>query len=161
MTEAHAIAPFLAVEQLRKSFGDQPVLEEISLAVEEGEILVLLGPSGSGKTTLLRAISGFETPNEGEIVVAGEGVTMLPPEQRNFGMGFQHYALFPHMTVAENIAFGLDNRGLDPSQKQERVEEVLGLVDLVGCGERKGQEISGGQQQRVALARALAPHPFR
>lgn len=159
MSDTRPVEPFLVLEQLRKSFGDQPVLEEISLAVEEGEILVLLGPSGSGKTTLLRTISGFEAPDEGEIVVAGEAVTTLPPEQRNFGMVFQHYALFPHMTVAENINFGLENRGLDPGERQDRVEEVLGLVDLIGFGERKVQEISGGQQQRVALARALAPHP--
>jgi ABC-type Fe3+/spermidine/putrescine transport system ATPase subunit len=127
--------------------------------VGEGEILVLLGPSGSGKTTLLRLISGFETPDEGAIVVAGEEVTGLPPERRNFGMVFQHYALFPHMTVADNIAFGLESQSLDREEIGTRVSEVLELVDLAGFGSRKVQEISGGQQQRVALARALAPHP--
>lgn len=151
--------PFMAVAQLRKSFNGQRVLEEISLTVEEGEILVLLGPSGSGKTTLLRLISGFETPDEGTISVVGEEVTGLPPERRNFGMVFQHYALFPHMTVDDNIAFGLESQSLGREEIRSRVGEVLDLVDLAGFGARKVQEISGGQQQRVALARALAPHP--
>jgi len=151
--------PFMMLDQLRKSFNGQRVLEEISLAVDEGEILVLLGPSGSGKTTLLRLISGFEVPDEGAIVVAGEDVTELPPERRHFGMVFQHYALFPHMTVADNIAFGLESRGTGREEIDSRIDEVLELVDLAGFGARKVQEISGGQQQRVALARALAPHP--
>jgi ABC-type Fe3+/spermidine/putrescine transport system ATPase subunit len=153
------LAPFMILKQLRKSFNGQQVLEDISLQVEEGEILVLLGPSGSGKTTLLRMISGFETPDDGAIVVAGEEVTRLPPERRHFGMVFQHYALFPHMTVADNVAFGLESRSLGRGEIGDRVSEVLGLVDLAGFGARKVQEISGGQQQRVALARALAPHP--
>jgi len=151
--------PFMLLEQLRKSFGGQIVLEEITLSVEEGEILVLLGPSGSGKTTLLRLISGFETPDAGEIVVGGDDVTGLPPERRHFGMVFQHYALFPHMTVADNIAFGLENRSTEGAEIETRIGEVLELVDLEGFGARRVQEISGGQQQRVALARALAPHP--
>lgn len=150
---------FLGLQQLRKSFGGQLVLEQISLTVDEGEILVLLGPSGSGKTTLLRLISGFETPDEGAIVVGGEEVTDLPPERRNFGMVFQHYALFPHMSVADNIAFGLESQKLSRDEIGQRVVEVLDLVDLAGFGDRRVQEISGGQQQRVALARALAPHP--
>jgi ABC-type Fe3+/spermidine/putrescine transport system ATPase subunit len=152
-------ASFLTLSELRKSFGTQTVLEEISVAVREGEILVLLGPSGSGKTTLLRLIAGFESPNEGSISVGGDDVTGLPPEQRNFGMVFQHYALFPHMSVADNIAFGLESRGTERHAIGERVDEVLELVDLTGFGSRRVQEISGGQQQRVALARALAPHP--
>ena len=152
--------PFLVLDGLRKSFAGHRVLDEISLEVMEGEILVLLGPSGSGKTTLLRLISGFETPDGGRLTVADEEVTTQPPEKRNFGMVFQHYALFPHMTVAANIAFGLEGQqGLARQDIEARVGEVLGLVDLAGFGPRKVQEISGGQQQRVALARALAPHP--
>jgi ABC-type Fe3+/spermidine/putrescine transport system ATPase subunit len=149
----------LTLEQLRKSFGKQLVLREISLAVEEGEIMTLLGPSGSGKTTLLRLIAGFETPDSGSIEVGSEDVTRVPPERRNFGMVFQHYALFPHMTVAQNVAFGLDSQKLSRETTRKRVAEMLELVDLAGFQDRKVQEISGGQQQRVALARALAPHP--
>lgn len=149
---------FLKLNQLRKAFSGQPVLDEISLSVEEGEILALLGPSGSGKTTLLRLIAGFESPDDGSIEVGDENVTGLSPERRNFGMVFQHYALFPHMTVAQNVAFGLESRKT-PEGTGDRVREMLALVDLAGFEERRVQEISGGQQQRVALARALAPHP--
>lgn len=149
---------FLELKQLRKAFSGQPVLDEISLSVEEGEILALLGPSGSGKTTLLRLIAGFETLDDGSIEVGNEDVTGLSPERRNFGMVFQHYALFPHMTVAQNVAFGLESRRANEGT-ENRVLEMLDLVDLTGFEERRVQEISGGQQQRVALARALAPHP--
>jgi len=160
MSDATTPVPaFMILDRLRKSFNGQRVLEDISLTVEEGEILVLLGPSGSGKTTLLRLISGFETPDDGTIVVAGEDVTGLPPERRHFGLVFQHYALFPHMSVDDNIAFGLESRGTGRDEIEDRVGEVLELVDLEGFGARRVQEISGGQQQRVALARALAPHP--
>lgn len=159
MTEAPTPGPFLRLEKLRKSFAGQTVLEEVSLTVEEGAILVLLGPSGSGKTTLLRLISGFEIPDDGTVTVGEDDVTALPPERRHFGMVFQHYALFPHMTVAANIAFGLEGQGAERVAIETRIEEVLALVDLSGFGPRKVQEISGGQQQRVALARALAPHP--
>ena len=130
MSESQPDTPFLDLDRLRKSFDDQPVLREISLAVEEGEILVLLGPSGSGKTTLLRLISGFENPDHGEIVVAGETVTELPPERRNFGMVFQHYALFPHMTVAENVSFGLEDRGLD--REEPRAQKTDQFSDFDG-----------------------------
>lgn len=151
--------PFLILNRLQKSFGDHAVLREISLEVEPGEILVLLGPSGSGKTTLLRLIAGFEQADEGEILVAGEDVSPLAPEKRNFGMVFQHYALFPHLSVAGNVAFGLESRGVPREERDSRVAEVLPLVDLEGFEHRRVQEISGGQQQRVALARALAPDP--
>jgi ABC-type Fe3+/spermidine/putrescine transport system ATPase subunit len=151
--------PFLVFDRLRKSFGEHIVLSEISLEVQEGEILVLLGPSGSGKTTLLRLISGFESPDRGSLQIGGEDVTPLAPERRNFGMVFQHYALFPHLSVAANIAFGLESRGVGASERDRRVAEVLELVELSGFGDRPVQQISGGQQQRVALARALAPHP--
>jgi iron(III) transport system ATP-binding protein len=151
--------PFLELNQLSKAFAGQPVLEEITLSMDEGEILALLGPSGSGKTTLLRLIAGFETPDGGSIEVGTEDVTRLPPERRNFGMVFQHYALFPHMTVAQNVAFGLKNRKTTSEESGRRVAEMLDLVDLTDFDNRRVQEISGGQQQRVALARALAPHP--
>jgi putative spermidine/putrescine transport system ATP-binding protein len=153
--------PFLVLDRLDKSFGAQPVLRELSLAVEKGEIVALLGPSGSGKTTALRLIAGFETPDRGRILVEGSDVTALPPERRHFGMVFQHYALFPHLTVGENVAFGLAGRS-DKNNKADtarRVSEALALVDLPGFEPRRVGEISGGQQQRVALARALAPEP--
>ncbi len=153
------MAPFLTVDGLSKRFDDQAVLDGISLDVERGEILVLLGPSGSGKTTLLRLIAGFESPDAGAIRVAGEDVTSLAPNERNFGMVFQHFALFPHLSVGENVAFGLEARRMRRPQITARVAEVLPLVDLAGFEERRVHEISGGQQQRVALARALAPDP--
>jgi ABC-type Fe3+/spermidine/putrescine transport system ATPase subunit len=150
--------PHLVLDRLRKSFGAQTVLQNLSLAVEKGEILALLGPSGSGKTTALRLIAGFETPDSGRIVVAGEDLTPLPPERRKFGMVFQHYALFPHLTVGENVAFGLAGRS-GKEETARRVSAALALVDLPGFEGRRVGEISGGQQQRVALARALAPEP--
>jgi len=151
--------PFLILDRLDKSFGEQAVLRELSLAVEKGEILALLGPSGSGKTTALRLIAGFETADRGRIVVDGADVTSLPPERRHFGMVFQHYALFPHLTVRENVAFGLASRKEPKAETARRVAAALSLVDLPGYEARRVGEISGGQQQRVALARALAPEP--
>lgn len=148
---------FLELQELSKSFGPTTVLRDLSLDAGEGEILALLGPSGSGKTTALRLVAGFESPNSGRIVVGGDDVTRLSPANRGFGMVFQHYALFPHMSVEENIAFGL--HGQDREQVQNRVREMLDLVDLAGLGQRRVSQISGGQQQRVALARALAPKP--
>jgi ABC-type Fe3+/spermidine/putrescine transport system ATPase subunit len=147
--------PFLTLDRLDKSFGTNPVLRNLSLEIEKGEVLALLGPSGSGKTTALRLIAGFESPDHGRILVDGEDVTALPPSKRRFGMVFQHYALFPHLTVGENVAFGLSGKdGMD-----RRVSEALAQVDLPGFEARRVGEISGGQQQRVALARALAPEP--
>ena len=145
--------PFLVLDRLDKSFGNHHVLRDFSLAIEKGEVLALLGPSGSGKTTALRLIAGFESPDRGRILVDGEDVTALPPSRRRFGMVFQHYALFPHLTVGENVAFGL-KEGV-----RRRVSEALAQVDLPGFERRRVGEISGGQQQRVALARALAPEP--
>ena len=150
---------FLEIRDLAKSFGDHRVLDGLSLDLDEGEILALLGLSGSGKTTALRLLAGFESPDEGSIRVAGEDVVRLPPARRGFGMVFQHYALFPHMTVAENIAFGLESQGWGGDRQTGRIDEMLELVDLAGFGARRVSEISGGQQQRVALARALAPEP--
>ncbi|MEM7048618.1 MAG: ABC transporter ATP-binding protein [Acidobacteriota bacterium] len=151
--------PFLALQGIEKRFGDQRVLDDISLEVAEGEILALLGPSGSGKTTLLRLLAGFEHPNRGSIRVDGLDVAPLPPAKRRFGMVFQHYALFPHLTVGENVAFGLESVALPVAERARRIAEMLELVDLAGFEQRRVGEISGGQQQRVALARALAPQP--
>jgi ABC-type Fe3+/spermidine/putrescine transport system ATPase subunit len=158
--------PFLVLDRLAKTFGDdragaRRVLDGLTLAVDRGEVVALLGPSGSGKTTALRLIAGFETldPGGGRVLVEGQDVSGLPPARRNFGMVFQHYALFPHLTVGGNVAFGLEGRRLDRSQVRSRVEAALALVDLPGFERRRVGEISGGQQQRVALARALAPEP--
>ncbi|MGH9261350.1 MAG: ABC transporter ATP-binding protein, partial [Acidimicrobiales bacterium] len=130
----------------------------MSFDIARGEILALLGPSGSGKTTVLRLLAGFETPDGGRITVDGEDVTAVPPARRRCGMVFQHYALFPHLDVGENVQFGLTASGKREAGNVERkVAEVLALVDLAGFERRKVQELSGGQQQRVALARALAP----
>jgi ABC-type Fe3+/spermidine/putrescine transport system ATPase subunit len=149
--------PYLHLDRLRLAYGTQQVLDDLELGLDEGEILALLGPSGSGKTTALRLVAGFATPDAGRVRVDGEDVTALPPARRRFGMVFQHYALFPHLDVGENVAFGLT--GLPRAAQEARVEEVLALVGLGGFGRRRVDELSGGQQQRVAIARALAPRP--
>jgi ABC-type Fe3+/spermidine/putrescine transport system ATPase subunit len=151
--------PFLVLDHLDKRFGDLYVTRDVSLSVARSEILALLGPSGSGKTTVLRTVAGFETPDSGRVVADGEDVTRVPPERRRFGVVFQHYALFPHMTVGENVAFGLEAQGGKGRGVRDRVARALAAVDLAGFELRKVTEISGGQQQRVALARALAPEP--
>jgi ABC-type Fe3+/spermidine/putrescine transport system ATPase subunit len=149
----------LALEGIAKRFGAAAVLDGISFEVASGEVVALLGPSGSGKTTLLRVVAGFERPDAGAVRFAGERVDRLPPERRGFGMVFQHYALFPHLSVGENVAFGLEGRGLAKPEVARRVGEALARVDLAGFERRRVGEISGGQQQRVAVARALAPEP--
>ncbi|MBZ0112092.1 MAG: ABC transporter ATP-binding protein [Thermoanaerobaculia bacterium] len=149
----------LTIDSIDKSFGAHRVLEQVSLRVPEGEVLALLGPSGSGKTTLLRLLAGFERADGGRIEIAGEDVTSLAPAKRGVGMVFQHYALFPHLDVGKNVAFGLSSLGFCGDQIAARVAEVLALVDLVGFERRAVGELSGGQQQRVAVARALAPRP--
>jgi ABC-type Fe3+/spermidine/putrescine transport system ATPase subunit len=151
--------PFLVLDHLEKRFGGLHVTKDVSLSVGRSEILALLGPSGSGKTTVLRAVAGFEVPDAGRVLVDGEDVTLLSPERRRFGVVFQHYALFPHMTVGENVAFGLESRGVKGPSVRENVARALESVDLAGFEARRVTEISGGQQQRVALARALAPEP--
>ena len=150
---------FLRLDALEKRFGELPVTRRVTIGAAKGEIVALLGPSGSGKTTVLRLVAGFETPDAGRILVEGEDVTELPPERRRFGMVFQHYALFPHMTVGENVAFGLAAGGAAAGDAQGRVTEMLALAGLAGFENRRVTAISGGQQQRVALARALAPNP--
>ncbi|MEO8635986.1 MAG: ABC transporter ATP-binding protein [Gemmatimonadales bacterium] len=151
--------PYLELHDLTRRFGVRTGLFGLSLALERGQILALLGPSGSGKTTTLRLLGGFEPPDSGRIAVEGEEVTLLRPEQRRFGMVFQHYALFPHLDVGANVAFGLETRGVAATEVTRRVAESLALVDLAGYERRPVGGLSGGQQQRVALARALAPEP--
>ncbi|HEX9292107.1 MAG TPA: ABC transporter ATP-binding protein [Gemmatimonadales bacterium] len=146
---------FLEIRDLEKRWGHGVTVGPITVDIARGEILALLGPSGSGKTTMLRLLAGFEVADGGRIAVAGEDVTTVPPARRRFGMVFQHYALFPHLDVGENVGFGLTQS----SDRETRVATALGLVDLAGFERRKVHELSGGQQQRVALARALAPEP--
>ncbi len=146
-------------DDVYKSFDDTVVLAGVSLDVEPGEIFALLGPSGSGKTTMLRLLAGFEQLDRGRLLIADEPVEHLPPARRGVGMLFQSYALFPHLSVAENVAFGLKVRGGGQGEVQARVAEMLELVRLGGFESRRIAELSGGQQQRVALARALAPRP--
>lgn len=153
------MAPFLAVTDIHKAFDDTPVLQGVEFAVEVGETVCLLGPSGCGKTTLLRIIAGLEHPDRGRVWLEGEDITAVPPHRRGFGLMFQDYVLFPHLSVADNIAFGLRMQGWDEARIRQRVAELLEWVDLSGFARRKVYELSGGQQQRVALARSLAPMP--
>jgi putative spermidine/putrescine transport system ATP-binding protein len=147
------------VERVSKAFGDSLAVDDASFALDRGKFLTILGPSGSGKTTLLRMIAGFLAPSSGEIYVAGEPVSKVPAYKRSIGMVFQRLALFPHMTVAQNVAYPLKMRRSDPRTIAERVERYLALVRLPGFGPRRIQELSGGQQQRVAIARALVFEP--
>ncbi|HEY5436259.1 MAG TPA: ATP-binding cassette domain-containing protein, partial [Candidatus Limnocylindrales bacterium] len=142
-----------------KRFGDFVAVDAINLEVRDGEFFSLLGPSGCGKTTTLRMIGGFEEPTAGLIELSGHDVTWLPPYKRNVNTVFQNYALFPHLSIGENIAFGLKRRGVKPEETRKRVGEALELVQLTGYENRKPGQISGGQAQRVALARALINRP--
>ncbi len=151
--------PFLSIQHVRKSFGATTVVQDFNLDVDKGEFISFLGPSGCGKTTMLRIVAGFEQPSAGRIVVGGKDMTSLKPNQRNIGMVFQAYALFPNMTVAQNIGFGLKVAGKPKAEIDARVAEMLGLIKLGEFGARYPYQLSGGQQQRVALARALAPKP--
>ncbi|HKM63126.1 MAG TPA: ABC transporter ATP-binding protein [Acidisphaera sp.] len=152
-------ALLLWIEALRKRYGAVEALRGVSLDIAAGELFVLLGGSGSGKTTLLRTIAGFERPDAGRILLRGEDVTALPPHRRPVNMMFQSYALFPHLKVAENIAYGLRRMGLGRAERLAKVERLLDLVRLTGLGDRRPDTLSGGQRQRVALARALAREP--
>jgi putative spermidine/putrescine transport system ATP-binding protein len=142
-----------------RRFGDAVALDDVSLSVRRGEFMTLLGPSGCGKTTLLNLAAGFASPDAGDIRIDGAAVNDVPAYCRGIGMMFQNYALFPHMTVAGNIAYGLKVRGVAKAERDRRVDDVLALVKLAGFGERKPRQLSGGQQQRVALARALVIDP--
>ncbi len=147
------------VNHVSKRFGDFVAVDDISLEVESGSLTALLGPSGSGKSTLLRIIAGLETPDEGQILLSGTDATALKPQKRNVGFVFQHYAAFKHMTVRENVAFGLKVRKRPKAEIAERVDELLNLVQLQNFGDRYPAQLSGGQRQRMGLARALAPEP--
>ncbi|MCK6451786.1 MAG: ABC transporter ATP-binding protein [Alphaproteobacteria bacterium] len=149
----------LALAGVVRRFGAVTALAGIDLAVRKGELLTILGPSGSGKTTLLKVVAGFEMPDEGEVLLGERRITAAPPSKRDIGMVFQNYALFPHMTIAENIAFPLQMRKVPKAEIRRRVEDVLALVDLPGLGGRLPRQLSGGQQQRAALARAIVFGP--
>ncbi len=156
-------SPSIVARQVTKVFGNGEqafkALDQVSVAIENNEFFTLLGPSGCGKTTLLRLIAGFEHPTEGSIELHGEDISHLPPFKRSVNTVFQSYALFPHMTVAENIAFGLEMQDLPKPEVEATVARMLSLVKMEAMANRRTDQISGGQQQRVALARALAPHP--
>ncbi|HBL10231.1 MAG TPA: sulfate ABC transporter ATP-binding protein [Cyanobacteria bacterium UBA11162] len=149
----------IIVEQVSKEFGDFKALDRVNLEVKEGSLVALLGPSGSGKSTLLRVIAGLEPPDTGSILINGQNTTHLDVSRRNIGFVFQHYALFKHLTIRQNIAFGLEIRKRSRRVIKERVEELLELIQLKGLGDRYPSQLSGGQRQRVALARALAVQP--
>ena len=149
----------LEISHVTKRFGDFVAVNDVSLSVDKGRILSLLGPSGCGKTTTLRIVSGFETPDEGSILISGKDVKGKRPYERNVGLLFQDYALFPHMSVFQNVSYGLKNRGYEKKRIPARVNEMLELVKLTGFDNRRPAQLSGGQQQRVALARALAINP--
>jgi putative spermidine/putrescine transport system ATP-binding protein len=152
-------APALRLKGVRKSYGTVVALAGVDLTVERGEFFTLLGPSGSGKTSLLRLIAGFERPDAGTVELDGRDVTGLPPYLRETNTVFQDYALFPHMTVAGNIGYGLRIKGVGKPERLRRVDDALAMVHLEGLGERRPNQLSGGQRQRVALARAIVNHP--
>jgi putrescine transport system ATP-binding protein len=152
-------APLLRIASVSKRFGGVVAVENVSLDIRAGEFFALLGPSGCGKSTLLRMLAGFETPDQGSILLDGEDIASVPPHRRPINMMFQNYALFPHLNVAGNIAFGLKRAGLDRADIARRVAEMLALTQLEGLENRRPDQLSGGQRQRVALARSLALRP--
>jgi len=149
----------LKIDRVTKKFDETVAVDDVSLSIHQGEIFALLGGSGSGKSTLLRMLAGFERPTEGRIFLDGQDITDMPPYERPINMMFQSYALFPHMTVEQNIAFGLKQDGLPKQEVEARVKEMLGLVQMTQYAKRKPHQLSGGQRQRVALARSLAKRP--
>lgn len=150
---------YLVTEKLVKRFDEAVAVDEVSLSIGKGEIFALLGSSGCGKSTLLRMLAGFETPTKGRILLGGQDVANMPPYERPVNMMFQSYALFPHLNIWENVAFGLKREGLPKDEVAKRTDEMLGLVQLTPYAKRKPHQLSGGQQQRVALARSLAKKP--
>src|SRR6202790_599772 len=154
-----ASRPYVEVERVTKAFGDFKAVDDVSLKIYKGEIFCLLGASGCGKTTLLRILGGFETPSAGKIYIDGEDMTGVPPYERPVNMMFQSYALFPHMNVEQNVAFGLKQDRIPKQEIQERVATMLDLVKLGDFAKRKPHQLSGGQRQRVALARSLVKRP--
>ncbi len=151
--------PFIKIQSVSKHFGDFTAVDSVDLDIYQGELFCLLGGSGCGKSTLLRMLAGFETPSSGSILIDGANMTDVPPYERPANMMFQSYALFPHMTVENNVAYGLKRDGLAGSEIKKRVEEMLAMVELTPFTKRKPHQLSGGQQQRVALARALIKQP--
>ena len=149
----------LELKGINKSFGSSLIVNNLDLKIQDGEFLTILGPSGCGKTTTLRMIAGFETPDSGQVILSNKDITQLPPYKRNVNTVFQNYALFPHLNVAENIAFGLHQKKISKAEINKRVDEMLELVQMQAFKTRKPFEMSGGQQQRVAIARAIAPDP--
>jgi iron(III) transport system ATP-binding protein len=149
----------LSIEHIVKRFGEFTALDDVSLAIHKGELVCFLGPSGCGKTTLLRIIAGLETQTRGTIMQNGRDISRLPPMMRDYGIVFQSYALFPNLTIYDNVAYGLVNRRLSKARVRERVTELLALIGLPDCGAKYPGQLSGGQQQRIALARALATSP--
>jgi spermidine/putrescine ABC transporter ATP-binding subunit len=158
-TTAVKDAPIISFEGVTKRFGKMVAVDNVNLQIKEGEFFALLGPSGCGKTTLLRMLAGFETPTEGRILIDGQDIAQLPPNKRPVNMVFQSYAVFPHMSVNDNVGYGLKMDGVAPGEISRRVKEALELVKLDGLGARKPDQLSGGQRQRVALARALVKRP--
>ena len=158
-TQSDAISPFLVIRGLVREYDGIRAVDDVSLTIKQGEIFALLGSSGSGKSTLLRLLAGFEAPDAGSITLAGHDIADVPPYARPINMMFQSYALFPHLSVWDNVAFGLRRDGLPKEQVAARVEQMLALVQLTSYGRRKPHQLSGGQQQRVALARSLAKSP--
>ena len=157
---AAGLAPAeVTLRGLTKRFDDVVAVDDVDLQVDAGEFMSLLGPSGCGKTTTLRLVAGFEKPDEGAVLIAGDDVARLPPYRRDVNTVFQSYALFPHLTVVDNVGYGLKQRGFSKQERHERARSMLELVRLVGVEERKPKQLSGGQQQRVALARALVMEP--
>jgi ABC-type Fe3+/spermidine/putrescine transport system ATPase subunit len=149
----------LALERVTRKFGDHVAVNDISFEVPAGELIALIGASGSGKTTTLRIAAGYETPDSGRVLLDGRDITALPPQKREFGMVFQHYALFPHMTVGQNVGFGLEAQRIQRAERRKRAEAALAAVGLDGKYDRPIQSLSGGEQQRVALARAVVIEP--
>jgi spermidine/putrescine ABC transporter ATP-binding subunit len=151
--------PILRIEGVAKAFGPVTAVDDVSLDIRENEFFALLGPSGCGKTTLLRMLAGFETPSAGRILLDGRDISPLPPEKRPLNLMFQSYALFPHMTVRQNLSYGLEMERLAKAEIRRRVDDTMGMTDLTPFADRKPEQLSGGQKQRVALARALVKRP--